>query len=280
MIIVTGANGQLASCVKDILKDEAIYLSKNDFDISNQSSVDELFTKFNPTVLINCAAYTQVDKSENEKELAEKVNANAVQLVADKCSKSNCKLIHISTDYVFDGTKNTPYHESDETAPSGVYGQTKLAGEQAVVKANGVYAILRTSWLYSEYGKNFVKTMKDLTTTKEALNVVYDQVGCPTYAPDLAKAIVAIIPKLNKVNSGTYHFCNTGVASWYDLTREIQNFYNTNCTINPIESHQYPTPVKRPHYSVLSTDKIRNTFNIQIPYWKESLITCLKKLSS
>ena len=227
---------------------------------------------------INAAAYTAVDLAETETELAQLINATAVGYLADACRKNNCRLIHVSTDYVFDGTNEIGYDVDDATSPINVYGATKLEGEKLALSLNTETIVIRTSWVYSFHGKNFVKTMMKLMQERESLNVVADQIGKPTYAADLAAAIFQIIFSDKEFIAGMYHFANQGVISWYDFAVAIKEIGGYNCTINPIVSSEYPTPAKRPSYSILNTNKIEHTFNIQIPYWKDSLQKCMELL--
>jgi dTDP-4-dehydrorhamnose reductase len=278
MIIVTGGKGQLGQCLNKVLGNNAIYVDVDDCDITNLNSLKSFLEKNRPNIVINCAAYTQVDNCEQDVELSMKINEKGPENLAQLSRELNFSLLHISTDYVFDGNKNTPYNEEDKTTPTSIYGKGKLAGENAIINNSDNYIIIRTSWLYSEFSNNFVKNIKNLMTEREELGIVFDQVGCPTYAIDLANAISEIVKSDFKANSGIYHYGNLGVASWYDLTKEVQEYFNIKCDIRPIESLEYPTPAKRPAYSVLNTKKIRTTFNIQIPYWKESLKSCLQNL--
>ena len=272
-ILVTGGNGQLGNELK-LLLPEAIFTDADVLDITDETAVNNFVKNNNIEVIINCAAYTAVDKAEDDTNLAKKVNETGPENLA----KTGCKIIHISTDYVFDGSNCKPYTPDDEPAPVSVYGKTKLAGEIAVKKEAKVYAIIRTAWLYSSYGNNFVKTMRRLGAEKETLNVVCDQTGTPTYAKDLAEAIVKIIPQLNETNSGVYHFSNEGTCSWYDFATEIMELSNLPCKVFPILSAEYPTKATRPFYSVLDKRKIKETFGIDIPYWKDSLKKCIEQL--
>ena len=278
MILVTGGDGQLGLCLADQLKQEAKFLSVDECDITKKENIENVIKRHTPKVLINCAAFTAVDLCESKKEIAAEVNATGAKYLSEICNQFNIPLIHISTDYVFNGEKNTPYTENDPTNPSSVYGETKLAGEEAIKKVCKRFIIIRTSWLYSEHGENFVKKMKSLLSSRETINVVYDQVGSPTYAQDLAFAINQIIQLPNWDKNEIYHFANQGVASWYDLTQTIKSECEIQCNVGPILSEEFPTPAKRPNYSVFNTSKIRNNFKIEIPYWKESLKRCLKKL--
>ena len=282
-VIITGANGQLGSCIRDLAVEhpeiEFLYSDVDELDITDYEAVEEVVLDFKPDVIVNCASYNAVDQAEDNPLEALKINGKAVQGIAGIARKHDIGLIHISTDYIFDGLKGSAYSELDEPHPQSKYAHSKFIGEQAVQTAGPSAAIIRTSWLYSEYGHNFVKTMVKLTNEKDELGIVFDQVGGPTYATDLAQAIKQIIPQYQSEHKGIYHFSNLGVASWYDLTKSIQAINNTKCNIKPIESYEYPTKAKRPHYSVLNTKKIRDTFSLSIPYWKESLELCLQKLS-
>ena len=286
-ILVTGSNGQLGSEIKDLAID---YLDFNFFfmdlpklDISNISQLDTFFKDKNINTVINCAAYTSVDEAEKNAEIAEKANATGVLNLVNALEKVNGKLIHISTDYVFDGSNFLPYKESDEVNPIGVYGNTKRSGELAVINSEIDGIVIRTSWLYSAYGNNFVKTMLRLGNDRDELGVIFDQVGTPTNACDLAKTCLDILVFSNKskINSKgkLYHFSNEGIASWYDFSIAIINLGKVDCKIKPIETKDYPTNAIRPHFSALNKSKIKNDFNIEIPYWRDSLKLCIKKLN-
>jgi dTDP-4-dehydrorhamnose reductase len=256
-----------------------IFTDLPELDITREEHVFEYITFNKPDVLINCAAYTAVDKAETESEtpIAWKINRNAVRFIAQACAKSNVFLIHISTDYVFDGNKCSPYTESDSCGATSVYGSSKFGGELEVISGTQKAMIIRTSWLYSSFGNNFVSTMLRLGKEREELNIVADQVGCPTYARDLAYAILAIIPScINKKEVEVYHYANSGVASWFDFAKAIFEMSNISCIVHPISSSEYPTLTKRPFYSVLNTNKIRKDYNIIIPYWRKSLQECLE----
>ena len=285
-ILVTGANGQLGS---ELLELSVLYtdytfvfISRSELDFSNSEAIQTWFLDKTFDVIINCAAYTAVDRAESEQTLAGAINTIAVETLARIAKEKAISLIHISTDYVFDGKNFKPYVETDPTHPQGVYGQTKLDGEQAMLAINPVNSlIIRTSWVYSSFGNNFVKTMLRLGKERDELGVIYDQVGTPTYARDLAQAILSIIqhPNLNAQKSTEiYHFSNEGVCSWYDFALAIFEFSDIHCTVKPIETLDYPTPAKRPHYSLLNKAKIKKTFDITIPYWKDSLQECLDLL--
>lgn len=274
MIFVTGVSGQVGGEIQRLFP-EAIFLTRTDVDLSSEESIRTYFSGKKVDLIVNCAAYTQVDLAEKEQALAFKINSEAPAILAS-ISK---KFIHFSTDYVFNGTGTKPYLETDLTGPTGVYGQTKLEGEKAVLKANPASVIIRTSWVYSDLGKNFVKTMLRLGKEKEELRVVSDQIGSPTYARDLAQIVVDHGIKSWNFNSGIYHFSNEGVISWAGFAEEIMNQAGLHCKIMPIPTNEYPTPAKRPAYSVLDKTKIKNELNITIPHWKESLKACLQKLS-
>jgi len=283
-VLVTGSNGQLGSELKELMQNnKGIIFVEGDLphvDITNKNNLKEFVAKEQIDSIINCAAYTAVDKAEEEATLAFAVNATAVENLVEICEELNIRLIQISTDYVFDGTKNTPYTEDDIIAPMGVYGISKRKGEEFVINSSADAIVLRTSWLYAAYGNNFVKTMMRLGNEREQLGVIYDQVGTPTYACDLAKTCIAILLNNEQIASKgkVYHFSNEGVASWYDFTKAIMEISGIDCTINPIETKDYPTPAKRPHYSVLNKAKIKADFNIEIPYWKDALVACIKRL--
>jgi dTDP-4-dehydrorhamnose reductase len=273
-IYITGVTGQVGGELKRLYP-EAIYLTRNDIDLSSRDSIEAFFKSKKPNVIINCSAYTQVDLAEREEGIAHAVNSVAPGFLASLCDK----FIHFSTDYVFDGQGFRPYVETDSTGPSGVYGQTKLAGEKAVLAANPNAVIIRTSWVYSDLGKNFVKTMIRLGSERSELKVVADQIGSPTYAKDLANLVVENGIKNWNFKGGVYHYSNEGVASWYDFAYEIMRLKGLPCKVLPIRSEDYPTPAKRPFYSVLDKTKIKNELGITIPHWKESLELCLQKLS-
>lgn len=284
-ILVTGANGQLGNEMRIVSrgsKDQYIFTDVAELDITDATAVEKMVTDNKVEVIINCAAYTNVDKAEDDYDLAELLNATAVNNLATAIKRNDGTLIHISTDYVFGGTKNnTPCGESEPANPTGVYGATKLHGEQAIEAVGCKHLIIRTAWLYSEFGKNFVKTMLNLTATKPSLNVVFDQVGSPTYAYDLAQAIFTIVENRKyEGKDGIYHYSNEGVCSWYDFTKMIAEYVgHTACDIQPCHSNKFPSKVVRPSYSVLDKTKIKNTFGIQIPYWTDSLKRCLAELA-
>lgn len=281
-ILITGSNGQLGNeiRVKAANSDSNYFFTDiNELDISNKQAVDDFMAENKIQIVVNCAAYTQVDKAEDDEISADLINHLSVRNLAESCKSNGAQLIHISTDYVFDGTRNTPYMEDVPTAPLGVYGKTKLDGEKAVVESGCSFIIIRTSWLYSSFGNNFVKTMQKLTSERDELKVVFDQVGTPTYAADLAEVILRIVDneKYTK-QSGVYHFSNEGVCSWYDFAVEIRDLFNNRCNIKPCHSDEFPSKVKRPNFSVLDKTKIKNDFEVEIPHWKVSLIKCVTLL--
>lgn len=277
-ILVTGANGQLGLCLKDISFTypnlNFHFKNSTELDITNENNLKKLFSRINFDYCINCAAYTNVDKAETEKERAYLVNAEAVKLLAQTCKNHNTTLIHISTDFVFDGSKNSPYTEMDMPNPINVYGASKLKGEQHIKDTFDKYFILRTSWVYSAYGNNFVKTMIRLGLERDEISVVNDQIGSPTFAVDLAKVILQII-SLKSHNYGTYHFSNEGTISWYGFALEIFRKKNISATIIPISSKEFHSIAKRPKHSTLDTTKIKLNFHLDIPIWSESLRTVL-----
>lgn len=285
-ILVTGANGQLGNEIRIVSrgsKDQYIFTDVAELDITDAAAVEKMVTDNKVEVIINCAAYTNVDKAEDDYDLAELLNATAVKNLATAIKQNDGTLIHISTDYVFGGTKNnTPCGEDEPANPTGVYGVTKLHGEHAIEAVGCKHLIIRTAWLYSEFGKNFVKTMLNLTATKPSLNVVFDQIGSPTYAYDLAQAIFTIVENRKyEGKDGIYHYSNEGVCSWYDFTKMIAEYAgHTVCDIQPCHSNEFPSKVVRPSYSVLDKTKIKNTFGIRIPYWTDSLKTCMKNINS
>ena len=285
-ILVTGANGQLGSELRELSAKytdyEFTFTDVVELDITNIDSLNAYFQsqpKFD--FLINCAAYTAVDAAESNQELAFKLNTTAVDMLVEMAGKYGFFLIQISTDYVFDGEKNRPYDEEDVPIPSSIYGKTKNDAERLILYSDIRAIVIRTAWLYSTYGKNFVKSMIKYGTERDELNVVFDQVGTPTYAADLADAILQILPQLQampKPYTDLFHYTNEGVCSWYDFTQHILRHENINCRVNPIRSEQYPTPAKRPAFSVLDKSKIKTKFGITIPYWTDSLDVMLKKL--
>ncbi|MDK2091353.1 dTDP-4-dehydrorhamnose reductase [Aliarcobacter butzleri] len=281
-ILVTGSNGQLGSEIKELSSNYSynfFFTDKSNIDITNKDNIKDFCQRNNINVIINCAAYTAVDKAESDIENADLVNRKAVKKLAIISKELDIKLIHISTDYVFDGRNCKPYNEEFQTNPQSVYGRTKLEGELELININPKNSlIIRTSWVYSYYGNNFVKTMLRLGKEKDSLGVVFDQIGTPTYALHLAKIILDIIPQIENEKVEIVNFSNEGVVSWYDFAKEIMKMAKLSCKINPIESFQYPTPAVRPHFSVLNKAKIKAMFNVEIPYWKDGLDDCLKRL--
>jgi dTDP-4-dehydrorhamnose reductase len=281
-ILVTGANGQLGSEIRFLAERNAEFsfkfLERNDLSITDEVAVNYFFQAHHFDYLIHCAAYTAVDKAESEQKLAYLVNKTAVVNLAKACKSNNIKMFHISTDFVFDGTSSIPLIEESKTNPLSVYGASKLAGEEVALAVNEDLLIIRTSWVYSTFGNNFVKTIIRLCKERDKLNIIFDQVGTPTYARDLATAILTII-QTNQWQSGIYHYSNEGVASWYDFAVEIKEICGLTTTILPIETSEYPTPATRPKYSVLNKKKIKKTFGLNIPYWRDSLQTCVAELN-
>ena len=280
-ILVTGSNGQLGSELKELAPFypgfEFVFLTRNELPLSDIAAIKKTVEAFSPQYIVNCAAYTAVDKAESERDQAFKVNAEAVGELAKVGAQIGAKFIHISTDYVFDGSRKLPLKEEDSVRPINVYGESKLAGEQAALSNNPDAIIIRTSWVYSFYGKNFVKTMMRLMAEKESISVVNDQWGSPTYAADLAKAILQII-EWGTWYPGIYHFSNEGVITWFEFAGEIASQLQTACTVQPTTTANFPTPAKRPLYSVMDKSKISERYHISAKPWKESLQECLQKL--
>ena len=299
-ILVTGANGQLGNEMRIVSKQatdsytftdvvEAEGVQTTILDITDAEAIRKIVKEKGIRCIVNCAAYTNVDKAETDEALCRRLNAEAPKILAEAMKEAGGLLVQISTDYVFGGDPyNTPCREDQKGTPTGVYGSTKLEGEQNIVAAGCDYVIIRTAWLYSEFGRNFVKTMLNLTATKPTLNVVFDQAGTPTYAYDLAVAIKAVLadyekecPKAGYGKAGVYHFSNEGVCSWYDFTKRIAELAgNTGCDIQPCHSDEFPSPVKRPAYSVLDKTKIKETFGVNVPYWTDSLKACMGKINA
>lgn len=273
-VLVTGGGGQLAQCIKRVAELHSTlqfsFKTSAELDITDKDEVNSLFSTQDFDYCINCAAYTNVDKAETETELAYSVNVLGPKYLSESCSKHQVTLIHVSTDFVFDGNASKPYKETDSTNPIGVYGKTKLEGEEQIINTIKNHFIIRTSWLYSEFGNNFLKTMLRLANQRDELGVVGDQIGSPTYAVDLAEVIVELIESKNNAY-GVYHYSNKGVISWYDFAKEIFILNQSNIKLNKIRTKDYPTPAKRPKYSVLNTNKIKETFGIIIPIWNDSL---------
>lgn len=285
-ILVTGANGQLGSCLRDVAAgstDNYIFTDVAELDITDAAAVRKAVSDNAVDVIVNCAAYTNVDKAEDDAAFAELLNATAVRNLAEAAKENDATLIHISTDYVFGKEPyNVPCREDQKGTPTGVYGLTKLHGEQAIAETGVKALIFRTAWLYSEYGRNFVKTMLNLTSTRPELKVVFDQTGTPTYAGDLAHALFDIIENRRFAgNEGVYHYSNEGVCSWYDFTKMVAEYAgNTACDIQPCHSDEFPSKVVRPSYSVLDKTKFKNTFGIKVPYWTDSLRRCIANLKT
>jgi dTDP-4-dehydrorhamnose reductase len=282
-ILVTGSNGQLGSELKELAfsypQFHFVFLDRTELPINDKIAVEKTFSEHQPVYLINCAAYTAVDKAEIEKELTYDINGTAVGILASASKQHGTKLIHISTDYVFNGNASTPLKETDEIDPINIYGASKLMGERLAFENNPGSVVIRTSWVYSCYGRNFVKTMIRLMNEKESIGVVNDQIGSPTYAADLAEAIMQIIGS-GKWQPGIYNYSNKGAISWFDFANEIKRLIQSECKINALTTEQFPTPAKRPKYAVLDKAKIQQTFSIKLKDWKESLTTCIEKLKT
>ena len=283
-ILVTGANGQLGNEMRRlgaVSPNEYIFTDVAELDITDKAAVMAFTEQNNVNIIVNCAAYTNVDKAEDDEATAELINSTAVRNLAEAMKAVDGTLFHVSTDYVFGSEGNTPRTENMPTNPLGVYGQTKLRGEQAIAEVGAKAIIIRTAWLYSEFGNNFLKTMLRLTAEKESLNVVFDQVGSPTYAGDLALAIFSIIEgEVYEGNEGVYHFSNEGVCSWYDFATEIAAAAgHDNCKVQPCHSNEFPSKVTRPPFSVLDKTKIKTTFGIEIPHWRDSMLYCMQRLA-
>jgi len=282
-ILITGSHGQLGNEMQQAANRfpafKFIYTDVEDLDICDKAALDA-FVKANAVnVIVNCAAYTAVDKAEDDVELCYKINAEAVRNIGEVAHQNGLKVVHVSTDYVFDGTNYVPYSEDQAVSPNTVYGKSKLAGEQALMETCEQAVILRTAWLYSSFGNNFVKTMIKLGTERDSLNVIFDQIGTPTYAADLADTILKIISHETFV-PGIYHFSDEGVCSWYDFTKTIHRIAGITCDVRPIETKDYPARTPRPHYSVLNKAKIKATYGITIPHWEESLERCIGLLKA
>ncbi len=282
-ILITGADGQLGSEIQALASIYSQYqftfTDVSDLDITNHKAVRSFMEAHRFDIIINCAAYTTVDKAETELEINKALNHLAVENLATIAKEHRIQMIHVSTDYVFDGSKGSSYIENDKPNPQSVYGQTKLAGEEAMIKINPKNSvIIRTSWVYSSFGNNFVKTMLGLAKEQETLNVVADQFGSPTYAHDLAKGILDILSKIKNDKVDIYHYANQGICSWYEFAKAIFKIKEIQMRVKPISTDQYPTAAKRPPYSVLDTGKIKNDFSISIPKWEDSLAVCLKKI--
>lgn len=284
-VLITGANGQLGNEIKKLAPEfqscQFLFLDLPELDITNEEQLRQVIAEKNINALINCAAYTAVDKAENDREKAEAVNATGPELLAKLTTEFQLKFIHISTDFVFDGCTYIPYQEDDSTNPVSVYGETKLQGEQLVLQNNPNAIVIRTSWLYSAHGNNFVKTMQRLGRERDGLGVIFDQVGTPTWAGDLAAACLTILndPDSGKSKTGIFHFSNEGAISWYDFAVSIMKLSSIDCQIKPIGTNEYPTPAKRPAYSVMNKSKIKATFGLKIPHWESSLNRCIQEIA-
>ncbi|WP_075342098.1 dTDP-4-dehydrorhamnose reductase [Tenacibaculum agarivorans] len=283
-VLVTGASGQLGSEIKSLSKkfthNEFFFEDSKGLDITDSKRVDAYIADNNIDTVINCAAYTSVDKAESEEETAERVNGEAVKNLVQSLSKKKGKLIHISTDYVFNGKSYIPYKENDEVDPIGVYGKTKRKGEEYLLNSEIEGVIIRTSWVYSSFGNNFVKTMLKLGEDRNELNVIFDQVGSPTYAKDLGELCLNLLDKDFNTDSKIYHYSNEGVLSWFDFAKAIMEISGKTCEVYPIETKDYPTPAKRPNFSLLNKSKIKKDFGIEIPYWRDSLKMCINEIES
>ena len=288
-ILVTGSNGQLGSEFRKLSENsdhEFIFTDINELDLTDNQEIERFFRNNDISYCINCAAYTAVDKAESEIENAIAINVTAVRNLAEVCANNNTVFIHISTDFVFDGRNCQPYIESDKAKPINVYGQSKYEGENQALKENPRTIIIRTSWLYSSFGNNFVKSMMKAAKKNDRLNVIFDQAGTPTYALDLADAVLIMLDKIQTWEKekpeyfGIFHYSNEGIASWYDFAIEIFRISGINCTVKPILTRDYPTPSKRPHFSVLDKTKIKSTYGLTIPYWKDSLKKCIKEITN
>lgn len=281
-VLVTGKNGQLGQSLQRLTADyphyRFVFAGRAELDLSTVSSIAAYFSKNWFDAIINCAAYTAVDQAELEPELADQVNHQAVAQLARIAQQQGSALIHISTDYVFDGTAHRPYREDDASHPQNVYGDSKLKGEQAIKRVNPRGAIIRTSWVYSEFGNNFVKTMLRLGRERDSLCVIFDQIGTPTYATDLARMILDNLTQMAQQSVQIYHYSNEGVCSWYDFAKAVFELNAISCNVTPIETKDYPTPAKRPYYSLMNKGKIKQAFPLDIPYWRDSLKTCLQRL--
>lgn len=272
MFLIVGADGQLGSALLEVLGGRAAGVDRAQLDITDAAAVSAFLAKNRFEAVVNCAAYTAVDKAEDEPELAAKINVEGARNLA----AAGTPLIHVSTDYVFSGDACRPYRESDAPAPRSVYGKTKFAGERAVLETAGTACVVRTAWLYSPVGNNFVKTMRRLGAERASLGVVFDQVGTPTCAADLAEAIAAMLPRLRAGTREIYHFTNEGVCSWYDFAKAVMELSELSCEVRPILSEDYPTKAARPHFSVLDKSKIKRDFGLKIPHWRDALARCLK----
>ena len=284
-VLVTGCYGQLGTALRNMASDDPLhhwlFTDIDTLDISNPDAVERYFADYGIEACINCAAYTAVDKAEDEPELAALVNVEAPRILAECCKRHHATLFHVSTDYVFDGMGSRPYREDDATAPTSVYGITKRDGENAIAQSGCSYCVIRTAWLYSSTGTNFVKTMLSLGETRPEINVVNDQKGCPTWATDLARAIVLLLEQYGKEPvHETFHFTNEGQITWYEFAKAIMEIGGKRCQVNPITTDQYPTKAQRPAYSVLDLSKIKACTGMEIPFWKDSLVKCIEEINN
>lgn len=282
-ILITGANGQLGNEIRRVSVNSSnnyIFTDVAELDITNLDAICNMMNENDENVIVNCAAYTNVDKAEGDYDFANILNIKAAENLALVAKEVDATLIHVSTDYVFQGDRNIPCKEDWETNQLGVYGKTKLAGEQSIIATGCKYLIFRTAWLYSKFGNNFVKTMLRLTSEKDSLKVIFDQVGTPTYAWDLALVIYSVIENNMLDKQGIYHFSNEGVCSWYDFSKEICELRGNTCDIQPCHSDEFPSKVKRPHFSVIDKTKLKETFGVKVPYWKDSLVKCINELKA
>lgn len=280
-ILITGRNGQLGSELNDLQQKyaqyEMVFVDREEMDLSNLTEITTVLNHNKPEIIINAGAYTAVDRAESDIELCDAINHSAVKAIGKWAAENNAKVIHISTDYVFDGTSETPLKEDDHTDPINVYGLTKLKGEVALADSGADYVIIRTAWVYSIYGANFVKTMMRLMSERDEISVVADQIGTPTYARDLAEVIMEVI-KAPDFIPGTYHYSNEGAISWYDFAMAIKEINKLNCIVNPIGSEAFPTPAKRPNFSLLDKTKIKDTYHVKVAFWKDSLEEMIERL--
>lgn len=281
-VLVTGANGQLGNEIRRVAAqcgDSYFFADVAELDITDKEAVFGMVRRIQADVIVNCAAYTNVEKAEDDREAADRLNHRAVSYLAGAAKETGATLIHISTDYVFKGDRNRPWREEEETNPLGVYGRTKRLGEESILESGCKYLIFRTAWLYSSFGNNFVKTMCRLTAERDTVNVVFDQVGTPTYAHDLASLICHVIGTRQFDKQGIYHYSNEGVCSWFDFAWEIAALKGNGCDIRPCHSSEFPSKAERPSFSVLDKTKVKEAFGVKVPYWKESLVKCMKELS-
>jgi dTDP-4-dehydrorhamnose reductase len=281
-ILITGSHGQLGNEMQQAANRfpdfNYLYTDVEDLDICDKAALSTFVKANHVNIIVNCAAYTAVDKAEDDVELCYKINSDAVLNIGEVATENGLKVVHVSTDYVFDGTNHIPYKEDQEVCPATVYGKSKLAGEQALFSSCKQAVILRTAWLYSSFGNNFVKTMMKLGTERDSINVIFDQIGTPTYAADLADAILKVLSHETFV-PGIYHFSDEGACSWYDFTKSIHRIAGISCDVRPIEAKDYPARTPRPHYSVLNKAKIKSTYGIVLPHWEESLEKCIEILT-